>query len=350
MADNIVGGLFGVDPAALQQQRQLADQQTAYRYAQLDPMQQAKFSQFSGAAGLARNVGGLLGLEDPELAKVSAIKTLSSQFDLTSPTGMREFARSLQSQFPQEAMMAAKRADEMMATQEQTALRKAQTAQAEAGKVIQVDLGDRIQLVNALTREVISETPKGLTPQQRLKSGGDGAGGTAGAPGAVGKSGAWRDVYGDIIPPAVMKDVHKEFKAAQNLYDTLSQVSVSDVKDAQSYIDWTTKGETKALASKKTLMAQTKIAASQLMEQINQLPPGSASDADMRASMKSFPGYSDADALAAWVNETKRKLERTINIGTEQYGFKPNVKFSAPLDLSKKQDKTTPTTGWSIVK
>lgn len=186
MADNIVGGLFGVDPAALQQQRQIADQNQAYRYANLDPMQQAKYLQATGAAGLARNVGGLLGLEDPELAKVSKIKTLSSQFDLTSPTGMRDFARALQSQFPQEAMMAAKRADEMMATQEQTALRSAQTAQAEAGKVIQVDLGDRIQLVNALTREVIREIPKGLTPAQAAKArAGDGTG--DGISGSLGK-------------------------------------------------------------------------------------------------------------------------------------------------------------------
>ena len=343
MADNIVGGLFGVDPQQLMQQRQATDMSNAFRYAQLDPLQQAKMSIYQGSAGLARGVGGLLG-GDPELEKVSKIKQLSSQFDLTTPTGMRDFARALQPVAPNEAMMAAKRADEMMATQEQTALRSAQTQQAEAGKVIQIDLGDRIQLVNALTREVIREIPKGLTPAQAAKaSAGDGTG-AVGKPGAVGKAGAWRDVYGDIIPPVVMKDVQKEFKAAQNLYDTLSQVSETDVKNAESYVDWTTKAETKALASEKTLTAQTKIAASQLMEQINQLPPGSASDADMKASMKSFPGYSNANALAAWVNETKRKLERTINIGVEQYGLKPNVKFSAALDLTKKKPTGQTTT------
>ena len=76
------------------------------------------------------------------------------------------------------------------------------------------------------------------------------------------------------------------------------------------------------------------------MEQIGQLPPGSASDADMRASMKTFPGYSDPDALAAWVNETKRKLERTINVGVTQYGFTPNVKITGPIDLTKKKTST----------
>ena len=177
MADNIVGGLFGVSPEQLMQQRQATDAANAYRFAQLDPMQQAKMSIYQGGAGLARGVQGLLG-GDPELQKVTQIKQLSSQFDLTTPAGMRQFAQALQQIAPNEAMMAAKRADEMMSTQEQTALRSAQTRQAEAGKVIQVDLGDRIQLVNALTNEIIREIPKGLTPAQAAKAragvGGDG--------------------------------------------------------------------------------------------------------------------------------------------------------------------------------
>jgi hypothetical protein len=115
MADNIVGGLFGIDPQQLMQQRQATDAANAYRYAQLSPLQQANMSIYQGSAGLARGVGGLLG-GDPELEKVSAIKQLSSQFDLASPIGMRDFARSLQAQFPQEAMMAARRADEMETT------------------------------------------------------------------------------------------------------------------------------------------------------------------------------------------------------------------------------------------
>lgn len=187
MATNIVGGLFGISPEQVMQQRQETDADNAFRYAQLNPLQQAKMSIYQGAAGLTRGVGGLLG-GDPELEKVSSIKQLSSQFDLTTPQGMRQFAGALQQIAPNEAMMAAKRADEMMAVQEQTALRSAQTAQAEAGKVIQVDLGDRIQLVNALTREVIREIPKGLTPAQAAKARtGDGTGSGDGISGNLGK-------------------------------------------------------------------------------------------------------------------------------------------------------------------
>lgn len=112
MADNIVGGLFGVNPEQLMQQRQATDMSNAFRYAQLDPLEQAKMSIYQGSAGLARGVTGLLG-GDPELERISKIKQLSSQFDLTTAQGARDFARALQPFAPNEAMMAAKRADEM---------------------------------------------------------------------------------------------------------------------------------------------------------------------------------------------------------------------------------------------
>lgn len=114
MADNIVGGLFGVDPAALQRQQQLNTEAQAYRYAQLDPMQQAKFAQYQGGAGLARGAGGLLGLEDPELAKASLAKKLAGQFDITSSDGLRQYAAALaQGGAPDLAQIAVQRADQM---------------------------------------------------------------------------------------------------------------------------------------------------------------------------------------------------------------------------------------------
>lgn len=176
MAENIVGGLFGVNPEQLMRQRQTADTANAFRFANLSPMERAQFSIYQGGAGLGRAANTLLG-GDPEMQKISSIQQLSSQFDLSSPEGMRQFAQALQPIAPNESMMAAKRADEMMAVGEQTKLRTAQTEQAQAGRVIQVDLGDRVQLVNALTKEVIREIPKGLTPQQAAKQAGGSAAG-----------------------------------------------------------------------------------------------------------------------------------------------------------------------------
>ena len=113
MADNIVGGLFGVDPAVLEQQRQKTLASQAFQFANLSPQEQSQYSAFLGGGLLARGAGSLLGVEDPEMQKASQIKQLSSQFDLTTAAGMRQFAGALQQVAPNEAMMAAKRADEM---------------------------------------------------------------------------------------------------------------------------------------------------------------------------------------------------------------------------------------------
>jgi hypothetical protein len=368
MADNIIGGLFGVDPAAFQRQQQAREYAQDYRAVQLTPLEQSKLAILQGSRAFGRGVGSLLGMEDPELQKVSAIKQLSTQFDLTSPVGMREFARALQQDAPNEAMMAAKRADEM----ETSSLGRQKTQldiQRTEGTIAKEDIAAaqneklRAELSDAVQRgasrqeitriaakygsadkilQVLSQEQSRADALAARASAGEGEGGI-GKPGPVGKAGAYRDINGNILGAAEMKVVRQEFEGAQKLLNTLNQVSASDVKDAQSYVDWTTKAETKGLASKKTLMAQTKIAASQLMEQINQLPPGSASDADMRAAMKSFPGYSDSDALASWVNRTKDVLQFSINRGQDQFGFKSRVEPTAPLDLTKKKPagKTT---------
>ena len=119
----IVGGLFGVSPEQLMRQRQAADANNAFRFANLDPMQRAQMSIFQGSAGLGRAVGGLLG-GDPELERVSQIKQLSSQFDLSTAQGARDFAKALQPFAPQEAMMAVREADRM----EQAGLGRQKTA------------------------------------------------------------------------------------------------------------------------------------------------------------------------------------------------------------------------------
>ena len=108
----IVSGLFGVSPEQLMRQRQTTDASNAFRFAQLSPMERAQMSIYQGGAGVGRAVTGLLG-GDAELEKVSQIKQLSSQFDLTTPQGARLFAQALQPFAPQEAMMAVREADRM---------------------------------------------------------------------------------------------------------------------------------------------------------------------------------------------------------------------------------------------
>jgi hypothetical protein len=125
----IVGSLFGVSPEQLMRQRRVTDTANAFKFAQLDPMERAQFQIAKGSAGLGRAVGGLLG-GDPELEKISQIKQLSSQFDLTTGEGARDFARALQPFAPQEAMMAVREADRLEAAAGERGLKAAQTVKA----------------------------------------------------------------------------------------------------------------------------------------------------------------------------------------------------------------------------
>ena len=167
MADNIVGGLFGFDQAQYDmQQRQQRQQEFArdFQAVQLSPMEQSKLAILQGTRAFGRGVGTLLGAQDPQLQKVSAIKQLSSQFDLTSPVGMRDFARSLQAQFPQEAMMAAKRADEM----ETSGLTRQKTTadiQRTEGLIAKEELSAAQE---EKLRAELSNLPAGATEQQIL--------------------------------------------------------------------------------------------------------------------------------------------------------------------------------------
>ena len=153
----IVGSLFGVDPQQLMQQRQAIDTANAYRYANLDPLEQAKFSIYQGSAGLGRAVGGLLG-GDAEMQKASKIQQLASQFDLSTPQGAREFGRALQPFAPVEAMKAMTKADAM----EQSGLTRQKT-QAD------IDIQERKVSQDEKLREALSKLPEDATDAQYLQ-------------------------------------------------------------------------------------------------------------------------------------------------------------------------------------
>lgn len=114
MAD-IVSNLFGVDPAALQQQRAATDFSNAFRFAQLDPLQRANLAIYQGSAGLGRAATQLLG-GDEQLNKATKVRELSSQFDMTSADGLRQFAQAVAPFAPDVAQQAVRRSDEIITT------------------------------------------------------------------------------------------------------------------------------------------------------------------------------------------------------------------------------------------
>jgi len=114
MAD-IVNSLFGIDPAALQQQRQVLDSNQAFRFAQLDPLQRANMAIYQGSAGIGRGINQLLG-GDEQLNRATQVRQLASQFDMTSADGLRQFAQAVSQVAPDVAQQAVRRSDEIITT------------------------------------------------------------------------------------------------------------------------------------------------------------------------------------------------------------------------------------------
>jgi len=110
MAD-IVNNLFGIDPAALQQQRAATDFANAFKFAQLDPLERANLAIYQGSAGLGRGINQLLG-GDEQLNRATKVRELTSQFDMGTSSGLRDFAKAVSSFAPDIALRASAFADE----------------------------------------------------------------------------------------------------------------------------------------------------------------------------------------------------------------------------------------------
>jgi len=367
----IVNSLFGTSPESYLSERNRRDyldtlavaRQSSAPGTMMSPSL-APFYQQAAQEGqlIGRGVGaiaGMLGVEDPELVKLRDVSQMRTQFDLTNPEGIRQYSRALAAKGYGEfstaaAAIADQREKDVLNLQKtRTDIQKTQTDIARSQQTVEREDKLREALAalppNATEAQYLAVFRQFGSPDQQARviqasmdrnaklAAAQAEAGAIGTAGAVGKGGAYRDINGTIYGPAEMKPIRQEFKGAQDLLDTLNQITPQDVKNSESFVDWTTKSnEVKSLATKKTLTAQSKIALSQLMQQIESLPPGSASDADMRAAMKNFPGYSDPDALATWINDTKAKLERSINRTSDQFGFKPTVKSSGRIDLKAK--------------
>lgn len=114
----VMNSLFGVTPESLMAQREAALAQQATNFAQLSPMQSAQAGFYTAGNRLAGAAGGLLGAQDPEMAKAAALQGILKQADTTSPEGLATLARTLAGQgFGQQALQVSQQAQGMMKTQ-----------------------------------------------------------------------------------------------------------------------------------------------------------------------------------------------------------------------------------------
>lgn len=355
MADNkdIVGSIFGVTPEMYQQQRQAAEEAQARTTAQLKPEELVNFYGMRSGQAAGNVLGGLLGVEDPQMQLISRTNQLVQQIGIDTPEKLKTLANELQ-KLPgggQLAMQALDKANTMM-----EAGAKAQTAQQKIDQ--EKKLRDELNTLgeNATDEDVLRVVRKYGTPDQVMKAvqasidkknalemkkalAGDGTG-----VGPVGKTGAYRNIYGEIIPASEMSKQRVGFQKAEQLLENLNKITLDDISKAESWFDWTSGENKKQFGGKvasETVSAQSKINAAQLLKQIESLPPGSASNADMAAAKSSFPGYGDAKNLEKWVRDTKQTLSDSLARQSEQYGFNQRVMLKDMSTTGKQSTGTT---------
>ena len=329
MADtNIVGNLFGVSPELFQaQQEQQAF--TQGMQAGNNPLggvlgNVGMFSQRAGAG-----LRGALGVQTPE-EQINAIRTQAArQFDTTTPQGWVQLAQYLNQQGDAAgANMAVTKAQAMAKEAQAIATSRAQELKA----LREPDAGVAQLISKSTPASVAKYKQTGNIGDLVLAKGAAGEGEMGAGP--VGKSGAWRDADGIVYSASEMAKQRAGFQQGEKLLDNLNAIQPTDVKNAESWIDWTQGENRKQIGGKiatKTVAAQAKINAAQLLKQIESLPPGSASNADMIAAKSSFPGYGDAKALQGWIDDTKTKLQNSLNRQADQYGFKQRVPSTPPV-------------------
>jgi len=135
MAENIVAGLFGLNPQMFQNQQYGQDLNRGIAMAQLSPGAAAQAGLQASVGQLGRGFAGAMGIEDPQLKMISTRNAIAQQIDQTDPESMLKGAQMLAQAGDQQGAMAlaqyARQAQsEMAQAQQRRAAALASTAQA----------------------------------------------------------------------------------------------------------------------------------------------------------------------------------------------------------------------------
>jgi hypothetical protein len=135
MAENIVAGLFGMNPQMYGEQQRRSALQEGITLAQLDPASRGAAMTYAGARGLGNAIGGAFGVEDPQLKMISARNSIFQQIDQSNPESMLQGIKMLSQAGDQQGAMAlaqyARQAESDVAqTLQRRAAALASTAQA----------------------------------------------------------------------------------------------------------------------------------------------------------------------------------------------------------------------------
>jgi hypothetical protein len=95
MAENIVNRLFGMTPDMYGEQQRISNLEEGAKLAKLSPSARGMAQIYAGARGLANTVGGLMGVEDPQMKIISARQQIIGRLDQTNPQSYVNAANQL---------------------------------------------------------------------------------------------------------------------------------------------------------------------------------------------------------------------------------------------------------------
>ena len=125
--------LFGPSPLELQQKQQANLQEQSLQYAKLNPLERAAQGMYQAGSNLGGGIAGMMGIQDPAMARQSAITALASKYKISDPTELRQLAQELADNgFQQESMLAAGKANELEKASADIGQVKAKTEQEAA--------------------------------------------------------------------------------------------------------------------------------------------------------------------------------------------------------------------------
>ena len=105
MAENIVAGLFGLNPQMYGEQQRRSALQEGIDLAQLDPAARGAAMTYAGAKGLGGAIAGAMGVQDPQLQMITQRQQLLGMIDPSNPDSYLQAAQiALQSGDAQAAL------------------------------------------------------------------------------------------------------------------------------------------------------------------------------------------------------------------------------------------------------
>lgn len=96
MAENIVSGLFGLDPYQIQQQRKQQADAAAQAFGNQDPYARANSLTFGAGSAFGNAGAGLMGMQDPQMQQAQMTRAALGGVDLSDPDAILQRASEIQ--------------------------------------------------------------------------------------------------------------------------------------------------------------------------------------------------------------------------------------------------------------